>query len=356
MDKMKLAESIYLFEKTLGRKIDYNEDSLLESIQVQRKSDPPLFIKVLSVFGGILGSLALMGFLMLAGLYESEVGITVLGALSITAAIIMSKSFNSLLPDTASVALYVVGYALLAYGLDSLHVGENLICFLFILIAVATAIVSNSFMLIFISILIVSGALLSFSFINEVFGLIHGHVALFTLLLTGYYLNEPQVMHRFPKLIKFNSAIKNGLVFSLIMGLVVVGIRGFNPVPYQYLWISSIVTILCTVVVLKKILNRFETVGKQRKLLLCLGCLVVLIPTSFSPAISGSLLLILLNYKINYRTGLFIGVIALIYFVSQFYYDLNYTLLFKSILMFVSGVIFMVFYYLLHKFSSNEEL
>src|SRR5690606_37474504 len=122
MDKMKLAESIYLFEKTLGRKIDFDEDSMLESMQVQRKSDAPLFIKVLSVFGGILGSLALMGFLMLAGLFESEVGITVLGALSITAAIIMSRSFNSLLPDTVSVALYVIGYALLAYGLDSLPV------------------------------------------------------------------------------------------------------------------------------------------------------------------------------------------------------------------------------------------
>ena len=356
MRNPQLSKVIPQLEETLGRKIIYDEDAILHTMQSIRKSEAPLYIKVLSVLGGIFGALALLGFLILAGLYESEIAVLVLGALCIPASILINKSFDSLLPDTASVAIYLIGYSLLIYGLDALNMGENLISLLVIAAALATLINSNSLMLVFISILIVSGGLLSFAFINEAFGIIHGHVALLSVLLTGYFLKEPGLMRDFPRLVKFRSAVRSGLIFSLIMGLLVVGIRDISPLPYQYLWISSVFTILCTVAVLLDVLKLFKKLNTRHKILLCVGCVVVLIPTSFSPAISGSLLLILLNYKVSYRTGLFIGIISLVYFVCQFYYDLNLTLLNKAILMFTSGLIFIIFYYLLHKFTGNEEI
>ncbi len=356
MHKAQLTEVIPQLEETLGRKIDYDKGAILHAVQSQRKSDAPLYIKVLSVLGGFFGALALLGFLTLTGFYESEIAVLVLGALCIPASILINKSFDSLLPDTASVAIHVIGYSLLIYGLDALNLEENLICLLVIVIALATIFISNSLMLVFISILIVSGGMLSFAFINETFGVIHGHVALLTLLLTGYYLNEPRLIHRFSRLGTFSSAIRSGLIFSLIMGLLVVGIRGISPLPYQHLWVSSVFTIICTIAVLLEVLKLYKGLSSRLKILLCLGCVAVLIPTSFSPAISGSLLLILLNYKVNYRTGLFIGVISLIYFVCQFYYDLNLTLLYKAILMFASGLIFILFYFLLYKFTGNDEI
>ena len=46
-----------------------------------------------------------------------------------------------------------------------------------------------------------------------------------------------------------------------------------------------------------------------------------------------------------------------IYFISQYYYDLNFTLLTKSILLFSSGVLFLLLYLFTHKnLTQNEKI
>ncbi|WP_417936263.1 DUF4401 domain-containing protein [Flagellimonas ochracea] len=72
-------------------------------------------------------------------------------------------------------------------------------------------------------------------------------------------------------------------------------------------------------------------------------------PTLFAPGISGSLLIVLLCFKVNYKTGFIIGIISLIYSIGQYYYDLSFTLLTKSIILFLSGVLLLVFYMVFNK-------
>jgi len=83
--------------------------------------------------------------------------------------------------------------------------------------------------------------------------------------------------------------------------------------------------------------------------LVCLGF------TAISPAISGSLLLLLLSFKVNYRTGVALGIMGFIYSIGMFYYDLNITLLQKSLIMFGSGVFFILLYFLIFKKSNSHE-
>jgi len=85
--------------------------------------------------------------------------------------------------------------------------------------------------------------------------------------------------------------------------------------------------------------------------------LLTILPTALSPAISGAILLIVLGFLVNYKTGLILGIVSFIYFISQYYYDLNFTLLTKSILLFLSGILFVLLYLLTHKkLSSNEKV
>jgi len=81
------------------------------------------------------------------------------------------------------------------------------------------------------------------------------------------------------------------------------------------------------------------------------------LPTAFSPVILGILLIILLSFLVNYKLGLSVGILTFIYFICQYYYDLNYTLLTKSILLFSSGILFLIFYIFIHKYlGSNEKI
>jgi len=50
-----------------------------------------------------------------------------------------------------------------------------------------------------------------------------------------------------------------------------------------------------------------------------------------------------------------LGIITLIYFIVQFYYDLSINLLFKSILMLVSGALFFALYWLVTKKLNADE-
>jgi uncharacterized membrane protein len=103
-----------------------------------------------------------------------------------------------------------------------------------------------------------------------------------------------------------------------------------------------------------KVLNINKT---QHKVGIYIATVFVLLPTVFSPAISGAILLILLSFYVNYKTGLVLGVAAFLYFISQYYYDLNLTLLTKSILLFSSGVLFIALYLFTHKkLTTNEKV
>ena len=84
---------------------------------------------------------------------------------------------------------------------------------------------------------------------------------------------------------------------------------------------------------------------------------LILVSTIFSPSISGGIVIVLLSFLVNYKTGLAIGIISIIYFVSQYYYDLNFTLLTKSIILFVSGIMFLLFYLFTAKnLNTNEKI
>jgi uncharacterized membrane protein len=79
--------------------------------------------------------------------------------------------------------------------------------------------------------------------------------------------------------------------------------------------------------------------------------------TAMNPAISGSILVILLNFMANYKTGFVIGLLAFVYFVSQYYYDLSFSLLTKSYMMLVTGALFLILYLFVYKkLQSHEEV
>jgi len=146
-------------------------------------------------------------------------------------------------------------------------------------------------------------------------------------------------------------------MISLITGLVFVGQRGIFDFGIKHIWASSIITIPLTIYLIS-IIAKIIGITKAKSLYLIYSVSILfLIPTAISPAISGALLILLLSFLVNYKSGLVIGVISFIYFISQYYYDLNFTLLTKSIILFVSGIVFLLFYVFTHKkLGQNEEV
>ena len=70
LDNIRLSEGVHF---------ECDEKAILEEYNRQGENKSNLAIKVLSIFGGFLATLAFLGFLAIAGLYNSEVGLLIFG-------------------------------------------------------------------------------------------------------------------------------------------------------------------------------------------------------------------------------------------------------------------------------------
>lgn len=340
-----------------GENFRFDEVEIENEYSKLHSDKSSIAIKILSVLGGFLATLAFLGFMMIAGLYDSEVGMVFTGILSIAFAIWINVSFNKLIIDTLSVSTYAIGFSLLAVGLDYMKFDENIISIMFIAIALMTLAIMQNYILSFISILIINGGFLFLIINNDVYNLIHIYNAIITILLTYVFLNEAKLITGNKLISKLYNPVRIGLLMSLVCGLVFVGKTGiFEPHVYA-IWASAIITIPVTIYVISIIAGIMGVTDTRAKIIIYTACTMILLPTAFSPAVSGALLIILLSFLVNYKTGLSIGILSFIYFISQYYYDLNFTLLTKSMLMFSTGIIFLLFYFFTYKkLKSDEEI
>lgn len=358
MDKIahikNILEKIRLLE---GVTFSYNEDAIVEEYKQQTKNTSSLAIKILSIFGGLLTTLFFLGFLAITGLYDSEIGVIVFGAAFIIAAIAINKIVSKLIIDTISFSMYAIGFILLAFGLYDLNLGYNVIAPLFIIIAICALYITQNYMFSFISILIISASIVALIVLNEVYYFIPLYITIYTLIITYVFLNEAKILASSKRLSRLYEPLKTALIFSLLFGFsVIIATNLMRGLTYQ-LWFSSGIIIAAILYLVSIIIKINDITATKTKLLIYILSTLILASTLFLTAISGALLIILLSVLVNYKTGLAIGIIAFIYFIIQYYYDLNLTLLTKSILLMASGIVFLLLYvFTSKKLNSNEKI
>lgn len=323
---------------------EYDETAILGAYEKSKNDQSSISIKILSIFGGFLATITFVAFLGLVGFYESEFAVLILGLIFIVASIWLNKKYDKLIIDTFSISIYIIGFLSLAFGLTEMHVDQNIIAILIIIIASISLVVTQNYLLSFISVLMISTSLLTLILSNNYYDLIHLYVGIMVISMTYWFLNEAKIITSHHKLSLLYDPVRIGLIISLLFGLVIVDNGDMVPIAQNFVWISSLI-IIPTGIYLVHIIAKINNIESQKsKTLIYALSLLIFLSTAFSPSISGTILILLLSFLVNYKTGLILGIIALIYFICQYYYNLSFTLLTKSIILFLSGVIFLLFY------------
>ena len=356
MDKINniktLLNNISLSE---GATFEYDENRILDEYQKLSENKSSLAIKILSIFGGIIATIIFLVFLFFTGLYSSEIGVSIFGGVFILFAIFLNKEYDKTIIATISVCTYITGFLLLTFGLVEMET-NNIVIFLIInSITMCSLFITQNYILSFISILIISASSIFMIITNGVYNLIHLYITICISMLTYLMLNESKLITSHIKISKLYNPSRIGLIISVFFGLITIGKRHLIPVSKNHIWLSSIVISLITIYLVYLIskINKIDTL--KSKILIYTLSASILIPTILSPSISGAIVIILLSFLINYKTGLAIGIISFIYFISQYYYDLNLTLLTKSIILLSSGILFLLFYLFTIKTSTHNE-
>lgn len=313
-------------------------------------------IKVLTVFGGLLASLFFLAFIGITGIYDSGIGSVTLGVLFIVVAIWICKSSDRLIIDTICISFFAAGFILFGLGLDRLGVADSLTSVACIFFALMCLFVTQNYILSFVSVLIMSMGFISLILLNNSFNFLHLYISAFSIIMTFWFIEEPKLLTSGKVLARLYDPIRIGLIFSFIGGLILLGVKGIVTIsPNFQFWISSIVIVAASMFVISRLLKLLKLMPGRQTILIYVLSSLLLSFTVMSPSISGSMLIVLLCFMVNYKTGFAIGLISFLYFVSQFYFDLNFTLLTKSYMLLGTGLLFLIIYFFTYKKLQSDE-
>ncbi|RXP53798.1 DUF4401 domain-containing protein [Lutibacter sp. HS1-25] len=338
-----------------GKEFQCNEQAILLEYQKREQNKTSLAIKILSLFGGFFATQSFLGFLSLMGLFDSPTALVAVGIAFVIAAISINKKFDKIIFDTISISAYVTGLVLLGIGLHFFNATNSVIALAIFVVAFITLVLNQTYILSFVAVITACGSILSLIILNKVYELFQMYTVLIAAMLTYVILNEGKIITINNKFSKLYNPIRIGLIFSLLFGLAFLGNRTILDLNIGFIWLSSVMLMLLVIYLVSQIVKILEVTDKKNQITIYLLTVLVLSSTIFAPSILGAILIVLLCFLVNYKTGLVIGIIALIYFISQYYYDLNFSLLTKSIILIVSGILFLVFYAFIHKKSVQNE-
>lgn len=317
-------------------------DEIRREISLKASLYSGIGIKILSVTGGLLAVVSFMAFLFSTEILQSGFVMIFLGVFMITASLALNKAVKNLTFDTVVISANITGYILLGMGISKMTHSDNLVALVMLFVATVTFVVSEGYMLNFIAVLVFNGCLFSFITIND--------APYFMFLLTGFlavvytslHLQEASWIAKSRKFNVLYNPVRTGFLLSVIAYLVALTTNWLFDGHSSFPMLSSVILILSCMFVVYKAIKYTGIRSKINRFMIYALVVLPLLPTLFYPAIAGAVLVILICFYTGHRNSAVLGVLALAYVLIMYYYNLEYTLLVKSIILFVSGLLFLL--------------
>jgi len=311
-------------------------------------------IKLLAIAGGLLGSLFILGWIF-AFLVDFAAASVIIGIITLVVAIVVDKRAESTLLDTACIGAYLAACAMIGFGVNKAFESDNVTTLVILIIAMIVPFFTTGYMLNFIAVLTFNGSLFSLVNINNTFDLIHVLLVVIALVYTLFSLYETKLLASDREINLVYNSWRNALLCSFLALLAYIAVDKLMGKHIRYEWISSAAITGIYLFFLNKVTAYLEIEEKKNRILIYSGSLLIMLMAVFSPAICGALLILLISFHTGHRLGLILGIIALVYFTGQFYYNLHYTLLVKSMIMFGTGIMFLTAWMILKKTLKRYE-
>ncbi|OAV45650.1 DUF2157 domain-containing protein [Lewinella sp. 4G2] len=343
------------------------EDSPSSALETEyhqlEREKPSIGLQLLSLAGGLLAMVAIIAFLALAGLLDEPEGRLALGILFIGVGIAMDRGKQGDFLGALSVSGVTTGILLfIAAWLEwsepsfrTVMLSVAVMCLVLLSIAKSSV----------LRVLLVTG--MHAGFLIGTFdpdgGALQYLPRLYVLgmgmFLAAWMLLEVRIVNASPWLARRYGAIRTGTMVSLIAGAIFVRWVGLFSSYEQFYYPFGFPTLewllLPALYVAYLVLKRHWPDPNQWIPYL-LGVGLLFLPFTFAPAAAPAILVIMLSVKQGYRLGLMLGIAAFLYFIGQFYYDLNISLLNKSFLLIGAGAFYLIGYAVVRKKLATDEI
>lgn len=337
----------------LGDRVD--REAVRRELQMSDAGKTGLTLKILSVVGGLIASSTLSGFFLSSGLMETAPALFLSGLLFVFGAIHLNRKADNLVLDTFTISIFLLGFLHLAMTMNKLEWELDRAILMIGCIALVALSLTKGYMLSFFSTLIASASILLFIAHRKWYDGIHAYVVLWVCLSLWLYYNESRVMSWGDRFSRQYPPVRIVAVLSLIVALFFVCNNRIMAYGKGTLWITSLATTAGILYVVHGLAPLFGFRSLYDRLTLMAGTLLLMLPLWLAPALTGSVLIVLLGFRTADRTAFSLGILAFLYFTVQYYYDLDITLLDKSYVMMSTGALFMALFLLSHRKLKSLE-
>lgn len=344
-----INETLELLRSREGAALTMDEPAIIHEYEYANANRSGIAIKVLTVIGGLLVTCAFIGFLFVAGLYNSGFGLLLTGFIFVAGALILKKLYDILILDTLAVSFYVCGCLLILLGTGEYHLSQIPVCALFMIIALISLVFIQNYMMAFVATCIFHAAafvMLQSSYPSTSYG--HLYLSLMIWFFTFWLLEEARIIRWNNKLSRLYNPVRMGTLAAILVAAYLSG-NGWFLRFYTISWLTTLAAGSSVLLLIPRILDAMDVQRPAGKIFAFAAAILALAPTIWAPGLAICILVILLCFYVNFKTGIVAGIIALIWFVSDFYYNLQITLLTKSLLMMATGFFFLLLYLLTHK-------
>ena len=273
------------------------QPEVLAGTDDERTEDQAL--RVLSGLGGFLASLLFLLFLWLADLLTRPVWATPLGITLIVVTLLLGRTRREAFLATTTVCGYLVGVGLIMVGLPP-SIPTPYLVVPVLVIAAATIFFTRNYYLVLLATASLPACLVFLHIVERTAGWTWFALACCTAGLGIVTVWE----HRFIRDARL-APVRTGLALGLLATLV------------WFRWAEAV----------------YPNVAGTRTVL---------------PLFGGCLYLLLVSFRNQYFFGIGLGIAGLFYFTVQYYYDLRWDLLNKSVSLMAAGAVLLLAYYFLH--------
>lgn len=316
-----------------------------------------LTIQAVSIIGGILTAIFFLGFLALARILRSDISCLIVGSILILTTLTISRMVIRSFLDAMNITLYIAGCVLIGFGINA---SINILFTTLMGISILTFLLSRGFILPFLSVI-----LFNISFFGEaahVFSSFYPlQIAVVPILALFLFANIFET--------KLFECIGTENYFSKYkpfhFGLFISGIVSLGGLSINYLisetnsWLVSCILSVCIwigiLIMVQRIMQVMKVDHPVNQIGIYILCIVICLTTVFAPYLSGSLLLILICFHYGYKAECAASLLLFIYAVSKYYYDLNLSLLTKSMTLFFIGIACITAWYFFTQKRTRHE-
>jgi|GEM_PF-3374057 len=338
----------------------YNATEIQQELERKKQTPTNPAIRLLLVIGVFLGSIFLFGALFMMGFQESMIGVLMIGIASVAGGLMVNRKSRSEVYDTIAVSVILMGCACLAEVVAEWLVDTPLGIPVMALVALVIVVLSYGFVLPFLGTIGFFTALFLW-FAMEEFPL--GMSVLYTILCVGItlmYLGEAEILAKLRPRARLFDPVRLGSLISVIIGLLFFTPSYFpdfltrSQLPYFVFYFSVPTTLLClyTIYYLTPSLGVRSSTAQWGVLLLFI---VILSFFLYAPAVSLTLLLLFLTFYGRHPTGIVLSFLSLCIAVTYYYYELHYTLLTKSVILMLTGLLFLMGYWFINRHLHHHE-